>query len=537
MSSLTSMSDPTFPTPEQLQQKLQEFLRQGLGAVSSSAHATPASAENSSPPPSSAQRSPLTDFSLTPREIKEHLDRFVIRQDEAKKVLAIAVCDHYNHAREASRWREEGTSPSFEYTKSNVILVGPTGVGKTYLVKHVAELIGVPFVKADATKFSETGYVGGDVDDLVRELYHKADGDLSLAEHGIIFLDEIDKIAASGNSSGRDVSGRGVQTTLLKLMEETEVPLRNPTDIQGQIQAMMEFQRRGKVSRDSINTRHVLFVVSGAFTQMGPIVGRRLRQARIGFGADPVAVEEDPDLLAKATTADFVEFGLEPEFIGRLPVRVTCSALGAEDLFDILTTSEGSILRQYEKSFAAYGITLTFAEDALREIARRAAEERTGARGLVSVCEAILRDFKFALPGSGVRELEITTEVVHRPREILEVLLEEGRRDITDSRRQTMAQFAAELSHRTGVEMIFAPETLDLLLERAETAQVPPREFCQTLFKDYEYGLKLAAKVPERGAFIVSPAAVENPDTVLSEWIVSSYKEGKEDSGEPENPS
>lgn len=523
------MSEPSFPTPEQLQQRLQEFLRQGFGAPTGStdpnSRATAVPAEDASAP-EPPQRSPLTDFSLTPREIKTHLDRFVIRQDEAKKVLAIAVCDHYNHAREAARWREEGVPPTFEYTKSNVILVGPTGVGKTYLVKHVAELIGVPFVKADATKFSETGYVGGDVDDLVRELYHKADGDLSLAEHGIIFLDEIDKIAASSQGSGRDVSGRGVQTTLLKLMEETEVPLRNPTDIQGQIQAMMEFQRRGKVSRDSINTRHVLFVVSGAFTQLGPIVGRRLSNTRIGFGADPVAVNEDPDLLAKASTADFVEFGLEPEFIGRLPVRVTCSALGADDLYDILTTSEGSILRQYEKSFAAYGIELTFQSEALREIARRAAGERTGARGLVSVCESILRDFKFSLPGSGVRRLEITSALVERPVAALEAILEEGRRDMDDSRRQTINQFAAELSHRTGVEMLFAAETVDLLIERATSSETPPREFCQRLFKDYEYGLKLAAKVPGRGPFVVSPPAVENPDAVLSEWIVSSYKEG-----------
>src|SRR4029077_21015131 len=208
------------------------------------------------------------EFSLLPRDIKAHLDRFVIKQDEAKKVLAIAVCDHYNHANYLRRLEKEDATRAqeIEYIKQNVILVGPTGVGKTYLIKHIADLIKVPFVKADATNVSETGYFGGDVEDLVRELVHKADGDVSLAQFGIIYIDEVDKIAAAGNMVGRDVSGRGVQTTLLKLMEETDVPLRNANDLQSQLQAAFEFQRRGgKAKRETISTRHILFVVSGAF--------------------------------------------------------------------------------------------------------------------------------------------------------------------------------------------------------------------------------------------------------------------------------
>src|SRR2546422_3890417 len=161
-----------------------------------------------------------------------------------------------------------------EYAKQNVILVGPTGVGKTYLIKHIAELIKVPFVKADATKFSETGYVGGDVEDLVRELVQKADGDVNLAQFGIIYIDEIDKIASASNLIGRDVSGRGVQTTLLKLMEDTEVPLRSANDIQSQLQAAFEFQRKGKLRRETINTRHILFIVSGAFDKLQEMVQR-----------------------------------------------------------------------------------------------------------------------------------------------------------------------------------------------------------------------------------------------------------------------
>src|SRR6185369_4980401 len=177
------------------------------------------------------------EFKYKPREVKAYLDRFVIKQEEAKKVLSVALCDHYQHVRLALAGKDQPN-----YTKQNIILVGPTGVGKTYLIRCIADLIGVPFVKGDATKFSETGYVGGDVEDLVRELVRRAEGDIERAQYGIIYIDEIDKVATASNLPGRDVSGRGVQTNLLKLMEETEVPARAPNDIAGQVQAMMEMQ-------------------------------------------------------------------------------------------------------------------------------------------------------------------------------------------------------------------------------------------------------------------------------------------------------
>src|SRR5205809_3511101 len=235
--------NPPFPSPDELKAKLSEFMKTNFGdKVAFTTYTEPQTAEApAEEKPNAAGDEPFV-FDFLPRDIKAHLDRFVIKQDEAKKVLSIAVCDHYNHVNYVRRLEKEnaGTNET-EYAKQNVILVGPTGVGKTYLIKHIADLIRVPFVKADATKFSETGYVGGDVEDLVRELVQKADGDVNLAQFGIIYIDEIDKIASAGNLIGRDVSGRGVQTTLLKLMEETEVPVRSMNDLQAQLQAAFEF--------------------------------------------------------------------------------------------------------------------------------------------------------------------------------------------------------------------------------------------------------------------------------------------------------
>ncbi len=391
------MSDIPPPSPEQLQQRLQElFASQLWHADSRAGDCRHAGVRRRSRP--GARASPAFEFPFTPREIKQHLDRFVIRQSEAKKALAIAVCDHYHHAQYAAALPPEDAA-RVEYAKQNVLIIGPTGVGKTYLVKHIADLIGVPFVKADATKFSETGYVGGDVEDLVRELVHKANGDLNLAQHGIVYIDEIDKIASAGESPGRDVSGRGVQTALLKLMEETEVPLRSASDLQSQLQAAMEFQKKGKVTRESINTRHILFIVSGAFDKLGDRIAKRLRQSQIGFGASPSGITDATSLLQAAETRILWITGWSRSLSDACPCAWSASRWRPLICLKSSSVRKASIIRQYERAFHAYGVEVFFEDSALEEIARRAARESTWRARLLTVCERIFRDFKFELPG------------------------------------------------------------------------------------------------------------------------------------------
>ena len=515
---------PPFPSPEELKAKITEFMKSNFGDRVSVATLTQpeAAAESEEPPPKTSGEEFV--FNFLPRDIKAHLDRFVIKQDEAKKVLSIAVCDHYNYANYLRRLEKEDAARAeeTEYAKQNVILVGPTGVGKTYLIKHIAELIKVPFVKADATKFSETGYVGGDVEDLVRELVQKADGDLNLAQFGIIYIDEIDKIASAANLIGRDVSGRGVQTTLLKLMEETEVPVRSMNDLQAQLQAAFEFQKRGKAKRETINTRHILFVVSGAFERLKQQVSRRISQGQIGFSAEPVKVM-DNELFQYVTTQDFLEYGFEPEFIGRLPVRVVCEELDADDLYKIMKFSEGSLLRQYERAFRAYGIEISFDDEALRLIADAAAKEKTGARGLLTVFEKLFRDYKYHLAGSGLSQLRVTAELVREPKRVLDRLMAEGHKIEAQTLEASLRQFAEKFKSEHGLEVVFDETAVQRLVERAQAERMSMSDLCAHLFKDYQFGLNLIKKNTGRKEFVLNAEAVDAPDKFLSDLVVQSY--------------
>ena len=416
------MTDKDFPTPEQVQKEFERFVKEKFGGkvqvFAQQMERSPSDGGEGKQDEKEEEKNRKRRFSfnLKPKDIKAHLDRFIIKQDEAKKALAIAVCDHYNHV------KEDLAHADYEYYKQNVMILGPTGVGKTYLVKHIAKLIGIPFVKADATRFTETGYVGANVEDLVRDLVSQANNDTETAQYGIIYLDEVDKLASALSGYGRDISGRGVQIGLLKLMEETEIDLRAGNDVASQMQAMMEFQRKGKVEKQVINTRHILFIVSGAFNELKDPIRARLNRNSIGFKAE-TDKQDDDDILRLATTQDFIDFGFEPEFIGRIPVRVSCQNLSLDDLYEILRFSEGSIIKQYRRNFNAFGIDVSFADDALRRIAHQAYKEKTGARGIMTVCENILREFKFELPSTSIKEFTVTPEVCDNPYASLRKLL------------------------------------------------------------------------------------------------------------------
>jgi endopeptidase Clp ATP-binding regulatory subunit ClpX len=463
-------------------------------------------------------------------------------------------------------------------------MVGPTGVGKTFLVKLIARKIGVPFVKGDATKFSETGYVGGDVEDLVRDLVYEAKGNVELAQYGIIYLDEVDKIAASPNLVGPDVSRSGVQRALLKPLEETEVELKVPHDPVSQMEALMEFQKTGKREKKKINTKNILFIMSGAFNGLDEMVKKRLNRQGIGFGAEIRSKDEKIQYLKKVKAEDLIEYGFESEFIGRLPVITVFEHLEVDDLYTILRNPKSPIVMGKKRDFKAYGIHLQFEDEALRRIAENAFQERTGARGLVSAVERVLLKFEHTLPSTNIHHLVVTRAMVDDPAGELKKILDhaddpgqekafkellaeeeknleallrqkaeewqerygirfsdervqlitrrcvrtqtdvEGAVEEIQAIHQTARQYAEKFSRRNDLEMSFTEEAIDRLVEKVWKEGLDPADHLGKSFQNYEHGLKLIREKTGKREFCISAEGMDNPEQFLNGLIQETYR-------------
>jgi endopeptidase Clp ATP-binding regulatory subunit ClpX len=581
-------SDSKVPDQKELEKELNEYLGKKYGdrirLVLPMLFPKPQTEEVSKEEKGIGEGKGKIHFDLKPEELEAFLNGYIICQEDAKQILATKICTHFNRIKFTKSIKGRDRYEEVGHIKNNILMVGPTGVGKTYLIKLIAKKIGVSFVKGDATKFSETGYVGGDVEDLVRDLVYEANGDIELAQYGIIYVDEIDKIASSNNIIGPDVSRTGVQRALLKPMEETEVDLKVLHDPISQLEAIEHYRRTGKREKRTINTKHILFIMSGAFNGLEEIIKKRLNREGIGFGAEIRSKDERAEYLKQVKAEDLIAYGFESEFIGRLPVTAVFEKLEVDDLYAILKNPNNPIILGKKKDFKSYGIDIQFEEKALYELAVKAYEEKTGARGLVSAVEKVLIKFEKRLPSTDIRKFVVTQAVVEGPERELERLLRdpsnpemlekfeallshekmalkesilnreaefkkrygivfrEGRIDLIVNRiiekgydvntvfeeavgiQRQVEEFEMDFKRRNGIYLQFSEEAIDRITEILLNEDGKGTTLFSRLSKDYEYGLELISDKTGQKEFIITREAVDNPEGYLDRTIREIYR-------------
>jgi endopeptidase Clp ATP-binding regulatory subunit ClpX len=569
------------PDPKEIEKDIGDFLSKKYGGVVKMISPMLKPEAQSEPADSGHQtKAAEVNFDLKPEELIAYLDQYIIKQDAAKEILATKVCTHFNRIRRQHAQRHHFPE-LMGSIKNNVLMIGPTGVGKTYMVKLIAEKLGVPFVKGDATKFSETGYVGGDVEDLVRDLVREADDDLELAQYGIIYIDEIDKIAGSRNTIGVDVSRAGVQRALLKPMEETEVDLKVPHDPISMFQELERYRKTGDRDKRSINTKHILFIMSGAFADLPEIIHKRVAKQGIGFGA-AIRDEADPSLiLAQVKTEDLIGYGFESEFVGRLPVRAIFERLEEADLYAILQNPNNPIVLGKKLDFAAYDIEIKFAAIALERLAAAAYDENTGARGLVSAVERALLPFERRLPSIQADRLPVTETLLDQPQSVMMQLESPDEQDkvkadfkrlaqeeryfikqyLTDNKEQLSAKYNLTLTpsrsevvagyygrhvmdigqvmervrqfydevkkielhffKQHDINIVLENDAVDFIIETITETEATLSDIRQGLDRDFELGLKLVQEKTGKNRFFISRDALLNPEDFIAGLIKS----------------